>query len=94
MKSELEIALFIALCKVVHYSVKYEFPVWKHRKNLSGDLISGTFLLGIGVRKGDQIIYELGMKEWESCWFAKELERAPEYDGHTSEDILKRLRIL
>ena len=91
---EHRIALFIALCKMIHYSNKYEFPVWKSKSHSDGSKIEGWFIMGIGFHKGDQITYHLSIKDWEKCWFAKEYESAPTWDGHTSQDVLERLRIL
>ena len=88
------IALFIALCKVVHYSTKYEFPVWKSKLHSDGSQMDGWFIMGISYRKGDQITYHLPISDWEKCWFAKELDKAPDWDGHTSDDVLKRLMLL
>lgn len=88
------IALFIALCKVVYYSQKYEFPVWRSKTHSDGSQMDGWFIMGISYNKGDQITYHLPISDWEKCWFAKELDKAPEWDGHTSEDVLKRLMLL
>jgi hypothetical protein len=88
------IALFIALCKVVHYNSRYEFPVWKSKSHSDRTKIDGWFIMGIGFKKGDQISYHIPMSEWEKCWFAKEYEAAPDWDGHTSDDVLKRLMLL
>ena len=88
------IALFIALCKVVHYSDKYEFPVWRSKLHSDGSSFDGWFVLGIGFKKGEQITYHLPIKDWEKCWFAKELDKAPDFDGHSSNDVLERLRVL
>lgn len=35
--------------------------------------------------------YHLPMSEWDNCKWANTLENAPEWDGHTSADVLKRL---
>jgi hypothetical protein len=91
---EHRITLFIALCKVVHYSNKYEFPVWKSKSHSDRSKMEGWFIMGISFKKGDQITYHLPISYWEKCWFAKEYEAAPDYDGHTSEDVLRRLMIL
>jgi hypothetical protein len=85
-------ALFIALCKVVHYSQKYEFPVWKSKSHSDGSKMEGWFIMGISYKKGEQITYHLPMSEWEKCWFAREHDMAPTWDGHTSNDVLERLR--
>ena len=51
--------------------------------------------MGIGKEKGKQITYHLPARYWhEVCEFAEILEKAPEWDGHTSDDVLKRLASL
>jgi hypothetical protein len=94
---EHRIELFIALCKIIRFSTVYAdkavFP-WKSHKHSDGSAIDGWFVMGIDFRKGEQITYHLPDKYWERCWFAHEYEQAPEWDGHTSNDVLERLRSL
>lgn len=99
---EHRIALFIALCEVysgldiVSARVKGKkfFDVWRSKFHSDGGNYEGWFVLGIGKEKGKQITYHLPMKEWETTNFAETLDKAPEYDGHTSKDVLERLRTL
>ncbi len=49
----------------------------------------GWFCLGIETPWG-QVSYHLPESEWEKCAFAQ--ERQPEFDGHTSADVLERLK--
>ncbi len=39
--------------------------------------------------------YHLPMSKWDECAdFAMELPQAPDFDGHTSQDVLDRLTTL
>lgn len=51
----------------------------------------GWFCLGIETSLG-QISYHIPESQWDLCAFAE--ERQPEFDGHTGEDVLERLRKL
>jgi hypothetical protein len=44
--------------------------------------------------KGSQITYHLPTSKWDECDFAITLDKAPEWDGHTSNDVLERIREL
>jgi hypothetical protein len=84
---EHRIELFIALCRKIKNKI-----VWRARAHSDGSVQEGWFILGIGSEKGEQITYHLPMSKWDETDFADELETAPEYDGHTGEDVLKRLK--
>lgn len=47
----------------------------------------GWFIAGIGYDKGKTLTYHLPMSEWGNI-DSFELKNAPEWDGHTSEDVL------
>src|SRR6266487_1447153 len=55
---EHRIYLFIALCSVVPYG-KYtnHLQVWKSKYHHDGSCYDNWFIMGIGIRKGDQISY-------------------------------------
>jgi hypothetical protein len=90
------IALYVLLAKHVASLVSEpeRRPVWKSNLHSDGSSIDGWFVLGIYKSKGKQITYHLPMSEWDKCYFAEELEKAPEFDGHTSGDVLVRLNQL
>lgn len=101
---EHRIALYIALCKKVHEmdevhcavsgihkSVYPHFRVWRSTTHSDGSVMEGWFVLGIGKKQGEQITYHLPLDEWAECDFAETLEKAPEWDEHTSDDVLERL---
>jgi hypothetical protein len=81
---EHRIVLYMAFCKSL------EPAVWKSKKHSDGSTWEGWFLLGIFEDKGKQITYHLPEKYWDQCQF-KELDQAPEFDGHTSAEVLKRI---
>ena len=59
-----------------------------------GSGIPDFFLLGLGKQQGTQMTYHLPARYWEQTEFAETLERAPEFDGHTSADVLRRLDLI
>lgn len=91
---EHRITLFIVLVR--HYSThpKQRGQIWRSAVHSDGSVWDGWFMLGIGKDKGFQITYHLPMSKWDECSFAETLEIAPEYDGHTSNDVLQRLKNL
>ena len=50
--------------------------------------------MGIGKERGEQITYHLPNSKWEQTEFAPTIDFAPNFDGHTSDDVLKRLSSL
>jgi len=93
---EHRIHLFIALCKIIdsEWGLGPNCP-WKTKKYSDGSLIEGGwFLLGTGIAKGKQITYHLPISKWDDCSFVREFDKAPEFDGHTSDHVLQRLKEL
>lgn len=97
------ITLFIALCRLydgckAQSKWKTEegpkFYVWRSRQHSDGSVYEGWFVLGIMPEDGDQITYHLPDSRWADTGFARTLERSPEFDGHTSADVLDRLNRL
>lgn len=74
------------------FSAKHQ--VWKTKVHSDGSIWEDWFLLGIDKEKGKQITYHLPMEYWFNCSFAETLDKAPEFDGHTSVDVLERLKSL
>lgn len=65
---------------------------FKTRKNDKGEEWEGWFIAGLH-RPGGQITYHLP----NSMWFlvdAPELERNVNYDGHTSDDVIRLIRTI
>jgi hypothetical protein len=96
---EHRITLYIALCKQITnqpYDEDGDYQVWRSKKHSDGELAFGGtwFVLGIGEEEGKQITYHLPIEKWDKTDFAKTREKAPEFDGHTAEDVLKRIENL
>jgi len=100
---EHRIALFIALCRSI--TAMQDFHelttggkkkpiVWRSEKHSDGTSMKGWFIMGILKSHGEQITYHLPMDRWLACGFAETLDQAPEFDGHTSEDVVRRLNLL
>jgi len=95
---EHRIGLFIALAKL---SARQEHAVaahpdtpfvWRSKLHSDGSSFDGWFILGVGFFEGQQMTYHLPLSKWEETEFATTLEKAPEFDGHTSADVLERLK--
>lgn len=84
------IELFIALCKQLS---KNDFPlIWKTYFYSDGKPVERDwFIMGINDRAGEQITYHIPMSEWNKTFFAKQIDKAPDWDGHDSKDVLKRI---
>jgi hypothetical protein len=83
---------YIALCRFVdRYSGEI---VWRSKVHSDGSVWNGWFLLGIGKEHGSQITYHLPISEWSNTEFATEYDEAPDFDGHTPDDVLERIRNL
>jgi hypothetical protein len=63
---------------------------WKSRKHEDGSMYEGDwFIAGMNLPTGD-ISYHLEGRFWDMAK-VQALDFAPAWDGHTSEDVLKRL---
>lgn len=97
------ITLFVKLCGVlamVEDTFRQMNPntpqssIWRSKRHSDGSALYGWFIMGIGKAKGSQITYHLPLSRWDETEFAETLEIAPEFDGHTSADVLNRLKKL
>lgn len=88
-------ALWIALCRIAS-QVPHLFrdgDVWRAKKHSDGTSYEGWFMLGMGIeRTGSMMTYHLPLSRWDDCGFAETYEYAPAFDGHTSADVLERLK--
>lgn len=81
--------LFIALCNV------YSDISWKSKRHFDEEkdpMFNGDFVAGINSNMGI-ITFHLKMKYWDDLK-VKELDKAPEYDGYTKEDVKVRIKSL
>lgn len=78
--------LFAALCNL--------FPgrAWKSTKHFDGTMEKGWFIAGIDTPDG-QATYHCRGDFW-NLFRVRELETAPKWDGHTPEDVLRRIQEL
>lgn len=89
---EHRIVNYIALCKQLSCLTT---SVWMSLFHSDESSFDGYFVLGINKEKGTQITYHLPLTYWDECLkFAEELDKAPEFDGHTSADVLTRISSL
>lgn len=95
---EHRIILFIALCrllsrqeKAIGYVQSGDGFVWRSKLHTDGSSWKGWFIMGINKVEGEQITYHLPIGKWEETKFADTLDKAPVFDDHTPEDVLKRL---
>jgi hypothetical protein len=89
------ITLYICLCEALVHAGSTS--VWRSKRHSDGELPFGTgtqYILGIGKNEGSQITYHIPIERWEESGSAETLEKAPEWDKHTSDDVLKRLKSL
>lgn len=101
------ITLYIALCKLYQEFYRMqegEFGSgkrlnysWRSKRHSDGELCFDTgtqYVLGIGKEPGTMITYHIPIERWNETDFAETLDKSPEWDGHTSADVLERLKTL
>jgi hypothetical protein len=88
------ITLYLTLCRRQSKAEPSGWwsQVWRSKLHSDGKGMHGWFVLGIGKAHGTQITYHVPLARWDDTDFAETLEVAPEWDGHTSDDVLDRLR--
>jgi|ERR1700722_4393267 len=92
---EHRITLWIAVCRMMSKIVREAWnPTWRTRVHYDGTSFDGWFVLGVFQDSGSQITYHLPDSKWDECDFAVTRKIAPEFDGHTSADVLERLKTL
>jgi hypothetical protein len=92
---EHRIVLYIALCSEINSNPAHQYTqVWKTTVHSDGSVWDGWFIMGINLPDKRQITYHLPLSKWNECEFAPTFDKAPEFDGHTSEDVLERLKSL
>lgn len=100
------ITLYIALCRKLQdwiyppgarneISDGYDKTVWRSKLHHDGTGYDGWFLLAVGREAGKQITYHIPLSRWDETDFAQTYEKAPvKFDGHSSADVLERLKTL
>ena len=71
------------------------FPerAWKSRKHHDGTMYDGMFIVGIDTPQG-QATYHYDVDPYWEMFACRELDRAPEWDGHTSAEAISRIGTL
>lgn len=75
--------LFASLCHLNKHNA------WKSKLHSDGTMFDDMFIVGINTKNG-QATYHCDMKYW-NIFNIKELDNAPEYDGHTPNDAIERI---
>ena len=68
------------------------FPdqAWKARHHSDGSMFDGMFIVGIDTPDGPAT-YHYDLDPYWDMFRCKEVERAPEWDGHTAADAIERI---
>ena len=76
--------LFSVICNM--------FPekAWKSRKHATGDMFDGMFIVGIETPEG-QATYHYDIEPYWDMFKVKELEFAPQWDGHSAAETIARI---
>jgi hypothetical protein len=77
-------ALFLAVCRA--------YNGWKSLFHDDGTTMNGWFIAGVET-PGGMATYHLPLSWW-SRYNVRELECAPKWDGHSSQDVIERLQTL
>lgn len=64
---------------------------WKSKKHKDGTMYKNYFIVGINTKEGTYT-YHYHIKYWD-YFEVKELDNAPEWDGHTEKDVIRLLSI-
>lgn len=65
---------------------------WRSKQHHDGTMFDDSFIVGIDTPKG-QYSYHYDLKFWELFEDIKELEKAPEYDGHMPKNVDRLLSL-
>ena len=68
----------------------FKDKAWKSRKHHDGTMYDGMFIVGVGTPYG-QATYHYDMEPYWEMFCCKEIERAPEWDGHTPAQAIERI---
>ena len=63
---------------------------WKSKSHHDGTMYDGMFIVGVDTPQG-QATYHYDVEPYWDMFWCKELERAPEWDGHTPDDAIERI---
>lgn len=83
--------LWIKLCESMNSA---DCLAWRSKRHSDGSEIKDWFLLGWRLVHGKQMTYHLPISMWDAAHFAHACDQAPEWDGHSSADVVGRLKLL
>ena len=63
---------------------------WKSKKHNDGTMYHGMFIVGIATPKGNAT-YHYDIEPYWDMFDVKELDKAPEWDGHTPSEAIERI---
>lgn len=81
--------LFATICNM--YYQYYGHSAWKSKLHEDGTMYENMFIAGFETFKGT-FTYHCEMEYWD-MFEIEELDKAPKWDGHTSEDVTRMLSI-
>lgn len=68
----------------------FQDKAWKSKKHHDGTMYDGMFIVGIDTPRG-QATYHYDIDPYWDMFECPELQRAPEWDGHTPEEAINRI---
>lgn len=71
----------------------YPGRAWKSKRHYDGTMYDGMFIVGINTPNG-QATYHYDLEPYWDMFECRELERAPEWDGHTPTQAIERIGML
>lgn len=79
---------------ILTYIILKNYPnlSWKSKQHHDGTMFDDSFIVGINTPKG-QYSYHYDLEHWD-LFDIKELDKAPMYDGHKPEDIVRLISLL
>lgn len=82
--------LFASLCSVAAANPGTKAKPWKSRLHHDGTMYDNMFIVGMETPYG-QATYHYDVAPYWDMFPVTELERAPEWDGHTPADAIERI---
>lgn len=74
-----------------HNSPREDIEVLKSKLHHDGTMFEGGYFIVMALTQEGQISYHYKLEHWDE-FDIPEVERAPEWDGHTSLQVLERLK--
>lgn len=76
--------LFSVICNA------FKSCAWKSKQHSDGTMYDGMFIVGIDTPEGSAT-YHYDIEPYWNMFNVKELDKAPEWDGHTPDDAINRI---